>query len=114
VSYVEKTKQIVFLTSFIERLRGLLFMKPRESWFLFSPCKGVHTFGMRYAIDIAFLNREGVVLESFRGVAAAKKMKHSQASVVIERFESQEPWLDKGDRVKLGILSSPVENGYKR
>ena len=27
-----------------------------------APCNGIHTFGMRFALDVVFLDREGVVL----------------------------------------------------
>lgn len=103
----DKTKPIVLVTLFRARLRGLLFTKPHNLWLLFSPCRGVHTFGMRYTVDIAFLNREGVVLESFRGVGPMRTFRNRQAVVVIERFESGEPWLDPRDKVNLRVSRSP-------
>lgn len=48
------------------RLRGLLCRKPMQGdarqalWLV--PCCGVHTFGMRYSLDIVFLDRAGAVL----------------------------------------------------
>ncbi|MGE3856484.1 MAG: DUF192 domain-containing protein [Dehalococcoidia bacterium] len=47
-----------------ERLRGLLArppLRPGEA-LLIRPCNGVHTCGMRYPIDVVFLDREGRVL----------------------------------------------------
>ncbi len=46
--------------TFIARLRGLLGrdrLEPREG-LLISPCRDVHTCGMRFSIDIVFLDRE--------------------------------------------------------
>jgi uncharacterized protein len=46
------------------RLRGLLgvpSLHPGEG-LLLEPCSSVHTYGMRYAIDVAFLDREGRVV----------------------------------------------------
>ncbi len=48
------------------RSRGLL---SSEGWqgrdgMLLVPCRNVHTFGMRYTIDVAFLDREGRVLKT--------------------------------------------------
>lgn len=46
-----------------ERARGLLGrapLKPGEGMYL-SPCRAVHTFGMRYPIDLVYLDRSGRV-----------------------------------------------------
>lgn len=50
--------------TFFTRLRGLLGrdgLGP-EQGLLISPCHSVHTLGMRFAIGVVFLNREGQVL----------------------------------------------------
>ena len=52
------------LTGFFERMRGLLgrdSLPAGEVW-VFPRCRAVHTVGMRFAIDIAFLDRAGRVL----------------------------------------------------
>jgi uncharacterized membrane protein (UPF0127 family) len=43
----------------LERMRGLLARPPLEEdqGLLLSPCSSVHTFGMRYPIDLVFLDR---------------------------------------------------------
>lgn len=45
-------------------MRGLLGRRPpgRRSGILLMPCASVHTFGMRYAIDVAFVSREKRVI----------------------------------------------------
>ena len=51
--------------SFLSRLGGLLVrpaLRPGEALYL-APCASVHTFFMRYAIDVAFVDREGRVLK---------------------------------------------------
>jgi len=47
-----------------ERLRGLLGRAPLapDEALLIERCSSVHTFGMGYPIDLAFLDREGRVL----------------------------------------------------
>ncbi len=47
-----------------ERLRGLLGRPPLapDEALLIAPCSSVHTFGMRYPIDLAYLDRDGRVL----------------------------------------------------
>lgn len=48
------------------RLRGLLGRPepPPGEGLLLVPCAGVHTLGMRYAIDVAFIDREGRVVRT--------------------------------------------------
>lgn len=50
--------------SFGARLVGLLGRRalPADQALLLVPCNNVHTFFMRFAIDVVFLDREGVVL----------------------------------------------------
>lgn len=51
--------------SYWQRLRGLLgtmgLNNDEALWI--DPCSSVHTFGMRYAIDVVFVDRQGVVLK---------------------------------------------------
>ncbi len=44
------------------RRRGLLGRDHLEGALVLQPCAWVHTIGMKFAIDVAFLNSEGVVL----------------------------------------------------
>lgn len=45
-----------------ERRRGLLGTDAPSGALWIEPCKQVHTFGMRYAIDVAYVARDGHVL----------------------------------------------------
>ena len=45
-----------------DRRRGLLGRDGIEGALLLRPAKSVHTFGMKFAIDVAHLDREGTVL----------------------------------------------------
>jgi len=48
----------------LARMRGLLgkdFMSPGTG-LLISPCKGVHTFGMKFPIDVIFLDKNNAVI----------------------------------------------------
>jgi uncharacterized membrane protein (UPF0127 family) len=35
---------------------------------MLTPCRSVHMFGMRYPIDVAFLDRHGVVVATYSGL----------------------------------------------
>jgi uncharacterized protein len=56
--------------SFTQRLFGLLARSPlqaHEALFI-APCNSVHTVLMTYAIDVAFVDREGQVLKLVRSL----------------------------------------------
>ena len=46
------------------RTRGLLGRDGIDGIMVLRPCRNVHTFGMRFAIDVAFCDRDGVVLRT--------------------------------------------------
>jgi uncharacterized membrane protein (UPF0127 family) len=57
-----------------ERMRGLLgraSLAANEA-LLLSPCRSIHTFGMRFAIDVLFVDRHGRVVTIHRGVPRAR------------------------------------------
>jgi len=45
-----------------ERVRGLLGRDGLDGALLLPRCRSVHTFGMRFDIDVAFLDRSGTVV----------------------------------------------------
>lgn len=69
------------------RLRGLLG-RPRlgeDEGLLLRPCRAVHTWGMRYPIDVAFLDRGGMVLASYPSLAPSRHTRrHSNADCALE------------------------------
>lgn len=57
-----------------DRMRGLLgrdHLEPDRALWL-QPCKSIHTFGMRFAIDAAFLDRDGRVLRTYQTLGASR------------------------------------------
>ena len=51
---------------------------------LISPCSSVHTFGMRFALDLHFLDEAGVVVMTRRGVPPRRLVACRRASAVLE------------------------------
>ncbi|MGZ8734489.1 MAG: DUF192 domain-containing protein [Acidimicrobiia bacterium] len=47
-----------------ERRRGLLGRDGIEGAFVLQPCRHVHTFGMRFPIDVAFCAADGSVVRA--------------------------------------------------
>lgn len=57
-------------TSLWERLRGLLgstLLAEREA-IVIAPCNSIHTFGMAYDIDVAFLDKDGQVIKCVENI----------------------------------------------
>jgi uncharacterized membrane protein (UPF0127 family) len=52
------------------RMKGLLGKKEmaEEEGMLIQPCKGIHTFGMQFAIDAIFFDRNNRVVAIWRGL----------------------------------------------
>jgi uncharacterized protein len=56
-------------TTFRQRLIGLAFSRTPRSRALFFPgCRSVHTFGMRFALDLVWLDAGGHVVRVDRAV----------------------------------------------
>lgn len=68
-----------------ERLRGLLGTgaPPREALYI-APCRGVHTAGMRYAIDVVFVDGHGRVLRVVEQLAPWRMASAPGARAVVE------------------------------
>jgi len=45
-----------------QRRRGLLGRDAQDGAIVLRPCRQVHTFGMRFPLDVAFCDRDGFVL----------------------------------------------------
>lgn len=53
-----------------QRMLGLMFSKdiPLGDGLLLSPCNSIHTFFMKYPIDVLFLDKNGVVLRIYKSL----------------------------------------------
>ena len=68
------------------RLLGLMLL-PRErapSALLIPRCSAVHTFGMRFPIDVVFVDSDGRAIGSARGVPPRRLLRWRGASAVLE------------------------------
>ena len=71
--------------TFLERLRGLLGRRSLDvaEGLWITPCGSVHTFGMRFPIDVVFVGRDGRIVRIVdRLVAGRVAFARSTASVV--------------------------------
>ena len=88
----------------IERMRGLLgrcdLAANRALWL--EPCNTVHTFGMRFPIDVIFIDRCGRVLSIHRDVGRARMLLCWRARAVLEisAHAAQALRIDVGDTLE--------------
>lgn len=68
---------------------------------VFPRCRDVHTLTMKHPLDVAFVDRRGLVVEVHRLVFPGARLRHGRAAAVIERFAQSGPWFERGDVVKL-------------
>jgi uncharacterized protein len=78
--------RLVVADSWWARARGLAWRRrPPEGWALLFPrCRSVHTVGMRFPIDLVFLDRHGWPVEIRRAVKPGRVVTCRKASAVIE------------------------------
>lgn len=97
--------RLVLAARMTARLRGLLMSPASDAVLMLAPCRDIHTFGMGYAIDVAFVDEAGAVLQSQRDVLPNRRLRNCRASAVLERFAMpQEVWFEEGDRLAIGAF----------
>lgn len=66
------------------------------------PCRSVHSFGMREAIDVAFIDRQGRVLKAVCALPPGRVLFCKRAVGTLERRAEQgKPWFRPGETVGL-------------
>jgi uncharacterized protein len=87
---VERTRLLGFevpvATSLLSRLLGLaLLARERAGAGLLIPrCRSVHTFGMRFSLELVFLDGDGRVVGLRRGVPPRRVIRCGGAEAVLE------------------------------
>lgn len=86
-SGMELVGNLMVADSIFTRMKGLLGRDslPEGSGLWLKPCKGIHTFGMKFAIDIVFLDREKRVVEVMSEIGPNRVTAiYSNAATVLE------------------------------
>lgn len=96
-----------------ERLRGLLGTTSDEAPVALIGCDSVHTFGMRYHLDVAFVGSSGVVLEVRRSVPPARVLTNRRAWITLERPHVRGPWLVRGERLRMHGITRRRESDHE-
>ena len=79
--------RVLLANRWLTRLRGMLARpapRPGEG-LLLSPCRSVHMYGMRYPLDVAFLDNRGGVVASYPALPPGARTRwHRQAVHALE------------------------------
>ena len=94
-----------------DRMRGLLWRDGLTAGaaMLIRPCGSIHTFGMRFALDVFFLDRANTVVRAVRNVPPGRMVFGGWRAAAV--LEIQAGWLPaealrEGDRVEMGGATS--------
>lgn len=79
-------REVPIAAGFQARLLGLAFLDRDEAGpgLLIPRCSSVHTFGMRFALDLYFLDEELALLALHREIPARRVVSHRGAGAVLE------------------------------
>jgi uncharacterized membrane protein (UPF0127 family) len=79
-------RRVRIATGLLARMLGLAFTDRADACggLLIPGCRSVHTFGMRFALDVAFLDGEGAVISRRRRVVPRRVVADRRAAAVLE------------------------------
>lgn len=98
----KKIYNVYIADSFIDRLFGYMFRKkPHYEAILFKPCNSIHTFFMKFNIDVLFLDKNMKVIKKIEGLEKGKVDYVKDASFVIEAQEGAFREISVGEKIIL-------------
>jgi uncharacterized membrane protein (UPF0127 family) len=81
------SENVMIADTFFKRLKGLMFTKelPEQSALHIKPCNEIHTFNMKYSIDVLYLDVNNNILAVDEDMRPCKIGKHvKKATSVVE------------------------------
>lgn len=97
--------EIISAENFFERLFGLIFMNLKANQgFLINNCNSIHTFWMRYKIDLLFLDNNNEIIkiyENFRQFKITPVIKNADKVIEFPASTIKKKFLKIGDKLKL-------------
>jgi hypothetical protein len=85
--------------SFNERALGLMHPSARAGALVLPHCRSIHTVGMRYSIDVAFVDAHNQVCKVCHALPPGHIAACLRASYVLERRASPAPWFEVGEQL---------------
>lgn len=101
-----KVDSILSADTFLKRLKGYMFKSEpkRKEILIISPCNQIHTFNMRFDLDVLFLNDDYRVLKKHSDVKPGKVLKSVKgATVVVEARAGTFDAVDELERVRFDL-----------
>jgi uncharacterized membrane protein (UPF0127 family) len=100
------SNSVFIADSFFRRLFGLLLRKSLKSdeIFILKNCRSIHTIGMRYILDVVFLDDKGKVIAVFENLCPWRVTPYIREAISVLEARSGflKKWsLDVGDRIML-------------
>lgn len=95
--------KVMVAETFILRLKGLLGKKSLEvgAGLLLYPCSSIHCYGMKFAIDAIFLDKDKQVLALYHWLEPGQTAKATRAKYVLELEAGSTCFnVEKGDILK--------------
>ena len=93
-----------FAEGFSDRLFGLIFKNIKKGQgFAIKDCNSIHTFWMRYKIDVVFLDKNNVIIklyESFKQFRVTSLIKAACCVIEFPEFTIKESLLKTGDKLQ--------------
>lgn len=95
--------EIFIADTFIKRFLGFMFHKePHHESILFKPCNSIHTFFMRFSIDVLFVNENMEVVKKLNDVKPGKIIiPEKRGKMVIEGSSGMFKNIEVGKKVVL-------------
>lgn len=89
--------------TFLKRLMGYMFRKePHHEALMIKPCNSIHTFFMKFNIDVIFVNKNMEVIKKVENLKPGKViMPIKDAWAVIEGKAGKFKSVDIGDRIEV-------------
>lgn len=91
-----------------DRVVGLLGTDEGAEPVALCGCSSIHTWGMRYALDVALVSRNGLVLKSCKNVVPHRLLVAPGAYYALERPTSEDPWPSAGSWIAIANASTEV------
>jgi uncharacterized membrane protein (UPF0127 family) len=93
-------------TSMVARTLGLMFRAelPEGHGLMIRPCNSIHMFFMRFPLDVAFLDRDGVVLHLRHGIRpwrVSRLVRRAKAAVELPAGTLAAAGVEKGTVLRL-------------
>ncbi|MCE5329146.1 DUF192 domain-containing protein [bacterium] len=96
--------EIISAENFFEKLFGLIFRNLKvNQGFLIKDCNSIHTFWMRYKIDLLFLNKNNEIVrlyENFKQFRVTPVVKYADKVIELPASTINKNFLKTGDKLR--------------